>query len=425
MKSEDQERTPLGIYIHIPFCIRKCAYCDFLSGPGGEEEQEAYIQALEEEIRRAGGRNARGYQADTVFFGGGTPSILKGEQIRRLMKAVRESFRMESRAEVSLEANPGTVTAEKLDCWKEAGVSRISFGLQSADNRELALLGRIHTWEEFLDSWRLAGEAGFRNRNIDLMSALPGQTAKSWEKTLEAVTALQPEHISAYSLIIEEGTPFYERFGKENSRDRGLLPDEEEEREIYHLTKTFLNGRGYQRYEISNYARPGFACRHNQGYWQGKQYLGFGVGAASYIEETEAKRNMPGQKGEKTEQETEAESGRNPEAGRAKRMVRRTNLADRAEYIRRIRAGEDVTGETVSVTLENQMEEFCFLGLRMDAGISFSDFFRRFGRPFSQVYGTVTRQMKEQGLVQDTAEGICLTELGMDVSNYVFQYYLL
>ena len=393
MKHDEQEKIPLGIYIHIPFCIRKCAYCDFLSGPAQAEEQEAYVEALENEIR-AGGGQAEGCLVRTVFFGGGTPSVLAGEQIVRLMAAVKSAFCVDKAAEISLEANPGTVTEEKLACWKEAGVNRLSFGLQSADDRELAMLGRIHTWEEFLDSWRLAEKAGFRNRNVDLMSALPGQTVRSWEKTLEKVTALEPEHLSAYSLIIEEGTPFYDRFGRENSPDRGTLPDEEAEREMYHLTKNFLERQGYLRYEISNYARPGFQCRHNRSYWEGIWYLGFGVGAASYIKE-------------------------------GTELVRRGNIADRGEYIRRIRSGNPVTGERTVVTLENQMEEFMFLGLRMDGGISFGQFFRRFGRPFGEVYGEITEQLKAQGLLRDTAEGVCLTELGTDVSNYVFQYYLL
>ena len=287
-------KKPLELYIHIPFCVKKCAYCDFLSGPSTLEVREAYVNCLIEEIchcKHAGVRDSdnkwapcdpENYEVVSAFFGGGTPSILKPDQIRRIMTALKEVFCWNSDAEVTIEANPGTVDEEKLRNYLDCGINRISFGLQSADNEELRKLGRIHTWEEFLESFRLAREAGFSNLNVDLMSALPGQTVESWMDTLKKTADLDPEHISAYSLIIEEGTPFFEAYG--DGRGDGILPDEDAEREMYHRTREFLKDRGYERYEISNYARTGRECRHNVGYWTGVSYLGLGLGASSYVD---------------------------------------------------------------------------------------------------------------------------------------------
>ncbi len=412
MEHNNPGRMPLGIYIHIPFCIKKCDYCDFLSGPAGAKVRQEYVEALLNEIRMA----RMNYLVKTVFFGGGTPSILSGQAVGEILAALRERFSFDSDAEISLEANPGTVTEEKLALWKEAGVNRLSFGLQSADNRELTLLGRIHTFEQFLESWELAAKAGYGNRNIDLMSALPGQTVESWERTLKTVAALKPEHLSAYSLIIEEGTPFYQRFADPECPDFALLPDEEAEREMYWLTCRELKKYGYQRYEISNYALPGFACRHNCGYWEGVRYLGFGVGAASYIMEETAQ----------TMEICETGAMGNPELKTAaETYIRLRNVADTAEYIRRMKLGLSPVEERLELTAKNRMEEFMFLGLRMKKGISFQDFRRRFGCSFDQIYREVTEKLKGQGLVTETETGIYLTDYGIDVSNYVFGAYLL
>lgn len=433
MEYNGQVHVPLGIYIHTPFCIKKCDYCDFLSAPAGGEVQQAYVKALLGEIRmyrnssvierqekersEAQKRNqnqkkGRGtdFLVKTVFFGGGTPSILPGQAIGEILEVLRECFSFGNDAEISLEANPGTVTEEKLALWKEAGVNRLSFGLQSADNRELALLGRIHTYEQFLESWELAAKAGYVNRNIDLMSALPGQTVESWERTLKTVASLEPEHLSVYSLIIEEGTPFYQRFAGPESPDFSLLPDEDAEREMYRLTCRELKKYGYYRYEISNYARPGYACRHNCGYWEGTQYLGFGAGAASYVIEGTGR----------TPEISEAET-----MGNSETFVRLRNAGDTAEYIRRIERGLSPVEERTVLTVEDRMEEFMFLGLRMEKGISFQSFAERFGCPFVRIYGTVTERLKAQGLLEETEEGIRLTDYGIDVSNYVFEAYLL
>ena len=252
----------MELYLHIPFCVKKCAYCDFLSFPSGQEIQRQYAKRLMEDIDCMG-KKYGDIPVDTIFIGGGTPSVPESRLIVDLMEHVNRAFQISDGAEISMEANPGTVTREKLKEYRRAGINRISFGLQSANDRELKLLGRIHTWAEFLESFALARECGFTNLNIDLMSALPGQTRESWKDTLKRVTDLNPEHISAYSLIIEDGTPFGEKYGSEEGRK--LLPDEDSEREMYHETKRFLRECGYERYEISNYAKPGRECRHNIG----------------------------------------------------------------------------------------------------------------------------------------------------------------
>ena len=264
----------LGLYIHIPFCVRKCRYCDFLSAPACDSEREAYLKSLHGQIKAIGERlrqkkSGKHYIVDSIFIGGGTPSLLSSDQMQELMDVVRDSFYVAVDAEITAECNPGTVTKKKLCAYKMAGINRLSIGLQSADNEELALLGRIHTWEEFLDTFEAARNAGFTNINIDIMSALPGQTVLSYQNTLKSVLALHPEHISAYSLIIEEGTPFFDEYGetdcaKKKKKDAAkLLPSEDEVVQMDELTRKLLGEAGYEHYEISNYALPESACRHN------------------------------------------------------------------------------------------------------------------------------------------------------------------
>lgn len=277
-------RRELELYIHIPFCAKKCAYCDFLSGPADEQTVADYVTALRKEIESYK-ESAKNYEVTTVFFGGGTPSLLSGEQMAELMNAIKDTFMLKEEAEITMEANPGTVTESNLSAYKEAGINRISFGLQSVKDEELRMLGRIHTFEEFLESYDMARKAGFHNINVDLISAIPGQTLTSWEETLRTVIELQPEHISAYSLIVEEGTTFAKLYG-EGCEKEELLPDEDEERRIYERTEEMLKEAGYHRYEISNYAKDGYECRHNLGYWERKEYLGLGLGASSLLNET-------------------------------------------------------------------------------------------------------------------------------------------
>ena len=280
----------LEIYVHIPFCVRKCGYCDFLSAPADQDTQEKYVQALEREIRGRA-EEYREYQVPTVFIGGGTPSLLGPERMGRLLDTMGCCYRILPGAEITMEANPCTVDYDSLVQYRKAGVSRLSLGLQSSWDEELRALGRIHTWQQFLDTYGAAAAAGFAHINVDLMSGLPGQTPGSYETTLKRVAELEPgpEHISAYSLILEEGTAFAERYGAGEL----LLPNEETERELYGLTKHILREYGYQRYEISNYAKEGCECRHNVGYWTRENYLGFGIGAASLVENVRFRPHSP------------------------------------------------------------------------------------------------------------------------------------
>lgn len=387
----------LELYIHIPFCIRKCAYCDFLSFAAPERAYREYVDKLIEEIHGQSG-NFAGYCVTTVFVGGGTPSVLPAFLIEELFAALYQCFDIAEDAEITLEANPGTLTMEKLEVYLQSGINRLSLGLQSADDQELRYLGRIHSYDDFLKSYQRARQAGFDNINVDLMSALPGQTVHSWKTTLRKVMMLRPEHISAYSLIIEEGTPFYGRYG-EAIAERGEsalwslpnLPDEDTDREMYHLTGEIMEAQGYGRYEISNYARPGYECRHNMGYWNGTEYLGLGLGASSYTF-----------------------------------GFRYHNTADFGEYLSLdLYEGGSAARDIKELSLEERMEEFMFLGLRMMQGVSGSEFLERFGQNMWNVYSTVLPKLQEQGLIEVNAPWVCLTELGIDVSNAVLCEFLL
>ena len=380
---EGAVREPVSLYIHIPFCLRKCRYCDFLSGPHDVGEQEQYVQALIREIR---GQTdcAPGTPADTVFFGGGTPSVLSAEQIIRIMEALRTTFSILPDAEISLEMNPGTADARKLRALKKAGINRLSMGVQSMHDKELQLLGRVHSAEQAGEAFAMARAAGFDNINIDMMSALPGQTFEAWAGSLRQAADWRPEHISAYSLIIEPGTPFSALC---DAGELPLLPDEETDRRMYHYTRAFLAERGYERYEISNYALPGRECRHNSGYWTGHPYLGFGIGAASLIEGT-----------------------------------RFSNTPDLQDYI--ARSGMCGHTDVHRLTEQEKMEEFMFLGLRMTAGVREEDFSARFGKELDAVYENVIRRHIEQGLLERVPGGVRLTERGTDLGNYVMSDYL-
>ena len=385
----NEERVIMELYIHIPFCVRKCAYCDFLSAPADQDTIARYMSVLEEQLVR----QAASFQKkviDTVFIGGGTPTILRTGQLERLLATVHKHYVLAENVEITVEANPGTITAGKARALAEGGVNRVSLGLQSACETELRLLGRIHTYDDFLRSYGLLREAGIRNLNVDLMSALPGQTIASYEKTLHQVLTLHPEHISAYSLIIEEDTPFYEQYREdEKLRDAGevpqILPSEESERAMYELTGALLEDHGYERYEISNYAKAGFACRHNIGYWTGEEYLGLGLGASSYIEE-----------------------------------IRFCNTSELSEYL----AEDFYPREVQKLSKNDRMAEFFYLGLRMTAGVAKAEFVRRFGLCAEAVYGDVLKELVAQELLADTGTHYRLTSYGRDVSNQVLYRFL-
>lgn len=378
----------LGIYIHIPFCIRKCAYCDFLSFASEEEARKKYIRSLISEIEQW--NDIKRWHITSIFIGGGTPSVLKKEETALILEAVYNKFQVDDDAEITTEANPGTLTKDKLYTYREHGINRLSLGLQSVHDQELKLLGRIHTYEDFLKGFHMAREAGFKNINVDLMSALPGQTVDSWRKSLSEILRLKAEHVSAYSLIIEEGTPFYEKYAEDaRLRDMGedcqILPSEEDERRMYYETRRLTKEYGLEQYEISNYAKPGYECRHNQAYWLRQDYLGFGLGASSLID------NM-----------------------------RFRNTADLAQY----NLGVFKKEETEVLSVQEQMEETMFLGLRMKDGVSLEEFETVFHTPFSAVYGKAVQELKNEGLVHVEDKRILLTEKGFDLSNYTLAQFL-
>ncbi len=373
----------MELYVHIPFCVKKCSYCDFLSFPQGEEVKRQYVDKLLEEIKLVSGGYAD-RQVSSIFVGGGTPSVLPGAWMEEIFAYLRKYFNIEETAEISVEANPGTVSEEKLAAYRRAGINRLSLGLQSSNDRELKELGRIHTYGEFLESFRLARAAGFQNINVDLMCALPGQTVESFMETLEKTADLNPEHISAYSLIVEEGTPFYEMYGE--GRGTGLLPDEEEERQMYHKTREFLKSRGYERYEISNYAKKGKECRHNVGYWTGVSYLGLGLGASSYMN-----------------------------------GIRFRNERDLKKYLNEM-PGKRLDEEIL--TPKDMQEEFFFVGLRMVCGVSLKQFEEIFGVTAEAVYPGLMERFVREGAALLEGGRFKLTEYGMDVSNYVMEKFL-
>ena len=388
----------LGLYIHIPFCIKKCSYCDFLSFSATDQAKEQYVQQLikELQVRSAAFKDCF---LDTVFLGGGTPSALEERHIAGIMDAVQGNFTLEENAEITMEMNPGTVNEQKFMAYHKAGINRISFGVQSMQNKELRLLGRIHTVEEFLENYKAARKAGFSNINIDLMSALPNQTLKDVQKNLTEAVKLSPEHLSCYGLIIEEGTPFYQLYEEQElrrqageERPEDTLPTEQLEREMYQWISDFLEEQGYVHYEISNYARPGMECKHNLKYWERKEYLGVGLGAASFVKDTRFS-NV--------------------------RTIEEYLQADIEQEMEVLMEEQEIIDET------SAMEEFMFLGLRMNEGVTRAAFEQSFGVPIEAVYLETLRKLKEQGLLQMIAGRIALTDKGMDLANYVMAKFLL
>lgn len=419
----------LGIYIHIPFCIRKCAYCDFLSGSATVSEQNVYMDSIVKEICLTAMcyKDVRKKQVDSIFFGGGTPSSIEAYWIVVVLETIRKYYNVSSNVEITMECNPGTLTKEKIEMYKDAGVNRISLGLQSVHNRELELLGRIHTWEQFLESYTLVRQCGITNINIDLMSALPGQTMESWQDTLKKVTDLNPEHISAYSLIIEPETPFFDKYEEHPE----LLPSEEEDRAMYAWTKDWLKKQGYDRYEISNYAKKGKECRHNNFYWTGISYIGFGIGASSLYENirytnienrkkyVEMLSNCPFEKLFDTEKLGKSCTSLND---------LRTGNDEKTNFIRieeaRLRL-HNLRREIHESTVKEQMEEFVFLGLRRMEGISKKEFQNKFNISIKEVYGEVISKYISQGFLECIDERIKLTDAGIDVSNVILADFLL
>lgn len=379
----------LELYIHIPFCYKKCAYCDFLSFSCDEKTQLEYADALIREIEFYGPKMQE-YLVSTVFVGGGTPTWLNEDKMVEILDAIYTYFNISADAEITMECNPGTVTMAKLEKYRKAGVNRLSIGLQSADDEELQILGRIHTFEKFVKTYEMARNAGFANINVDLISGIPYQTAEKFLHTLQKVVWLKPNHISAYSLIIEKGTPFYETYKfdavkQEAGMPTEVLPTEDEVYRITKLTQQYLAQAGFVQYEISNFAQPGFECVHNIGYWTRENYLGLGLGAASLLNN-----------------------------------VRYTNTSDLEGYL----AGE-LRVEEMPVSRKGQMEEFMFLGLRMNQGVTRQQFQDTFGIPIDGVYKNALDHLKQEGLLDTSAGRIALTEKGQDLSNYALAQFLI
>jgi oxygen-independent coproporphyrinogen-3 oxidase len=386
LKQKDMNRNnKMGMYIHIPFCIRKCNYCDFLSFDDKEYKINQYIDVLLEEIKN------HSYIVDnksikSIFIGGGTPSILTCEQIEKIMNQVNKYYVINNNAEISIECNPGTITKEKANAYINNSINRISLGLQSTNDNHLKALGRIHAYNDFEQNYYMLKEVGFNNINVDLMFGLPNQTINQWEQSLQKIIDLEPKHISMYGLIIEEGTDFYNKY-----KNRQLIiPEESIEREMYWLANSILEESGYNHYEISNYSKESYECKHNKIYWTMEDYLGCGLGAASFIN------------GE-----------------------RKSNIRDLNEYILTNGEIDKIVCESKKISENNTIEEFMFLGLRLINGISKAEFERKFSYPIEKIYSNVLHSLEENKLIYDTNDRIKLTNKGIDVSNYVFAQFLL
>lgn len=383
---------PIELYIHIPFCAKKCNYCDFLSFSVNEKDHECYISQLCCELKRQAALLRKTYEVVSIFIGGGTPSLIDPKYISRIMFVIRRNYHLSEQAEITIECNPASTLRYKFSAYLDAGINRLSIGLQSANNDELKTLGRIHSFEEFLKCFQGARQEGFSNINIDLINNIPGQTAASWKNTLKKVTMLKPEHLSIYNLIVEEGTPFYQM----QEKGELLLPDEEVQTEIDALTKSFMQKHDYHRYEVSNYAKPGYACRHNLGYWSDVPYLGFGLGASSYFNHT-----------------------------------RYANTRNFMEYVSLDMDEEFANGfpklrkNVETLSRGDLMEEFMFLGLRKVEGVSELAFKTKFSVDITSVFGRQLSQFIRQGFMQHENCHYRFTERGMDVSNVLLSKFLL
>ncbi len=376
-----------GIYLHIPFCIRKCAYCDFVSfANAGVPDQ--YIDALLTEIDLVARAGEYPAAFDTVFFGGGTPSLLTGAQMQRIMTAVYEKFPIRDGAECSMEINPGTAAREHLEAYRNAGINRLSIGLQSTHDALLKSIGRIHTSAQFLDTLNAARETGFDNINVDVMHGLPGQTLAQYQDTLETVCDLQVQHVSSYALILEEHTPLYANIESGITK----LPDEDLIADMQDMGIDYLESRGYHRYEISNFARDGFECRHNLNYWENGEYLGFGVAAHAVV--------------------------------RRKHWTRYANVNTLDEYERMLKRGRRPLAETIKLFPADEMFECVMLGLRLTRGIERKAFQKRFGVDVTEAYSDALEQLRKRAWVIETDNAIALNRKGLDLQNEALGFFM-
>lgn len=370
----------LGLYIHIPFCVKKCKYCDFNSFKLNVDEKRKYLDSLKREMELYK-ENFEDKSIDSVFVGGGTPSILNEEEIKILFQNIKNNFQIKDSAEITMECNPGTLTLNKLKTMKECGVNRLSIGLQAVQNNHLEYIGRVHTYEEFEKNYYQAKEVGFENINVDLMYALPNQSKEDWMESLEKVAKLNPTHISAYSLILEENTELFNMY----ERHEFELLDEDTDIEMYEYTISYLKSNGYNQYEISNYAKKGFECKHNILYWKCENYVGIGVSASGFLNET-----------------------------------RYNNLCELDEYEEIIHSGKKPIEWEEKLSIKDEIEESIFLGLRMNEGIKFKDFYEKYNFNFEEEYKNEIDKLKKMKLIETKDEGMKLTQKGREISNSVF-----
>ena len=369
----------LALYVHIPFCLKKCNYCDFISFPNKFDYVEKYTDALIKEIRLYSSVGKK-FKLNTVFIGGGTPSSINSIYIEKIMDGIYKYFDTNELKEVTIETNPKTLDKEKLIRYRESGINRISMGVQTLNDNLLKILGRIHNTEDFYKNYDLVRNLGFNNVNLDLMFGLPFQTLEDVIYTLKEVIKLEPAHLSFYGLIVEKGTKFYDL----NNRGKLNLPDEDLERAMYHKGVEYLVSNGYEHYEISNFAKKGYECKHNLFYWELKPYIGLGIGAHS---------NIFGK--------------------------RYWNFADIKKYISSLDNGSFPVSEEEVIDKDMEMAEYCILGLRLIRGIDKKNFLDRFGIDIKEIYGKIIERHVKGGLLYENENRIYLTKRGLDLSNIV------
>ncbi|HBF6275956.1 TPA: oxygen-independent coproporphyrinogen III oxidase [Clostridioides difficile] len=385
----------LGLYVHIPFCVKKCKYCDFNSYKMDIDSKKRYIEDLKIEMKLYSNKLYKDSKyknkeccslnkndkITSIFVGGGTPSILTSDEIREVFISIKEMFDIDENAEITIECNPGTLTLEKLKTMKEIGINRLSIGLQAIQEKHLNFIGRIHTYEEFEKNYKDALSVGFKNINVDLMYSLPNQTLCDWKETLEKVVHLNPTHISAYSLILEEGTELYNMY----ESNKFELIDENVDIEMYEYAINYLKSKGYNQYEISNYSKEGYNCEHNILYWECEHYIGIGAGASGYINEN-----------------------------------RYNNVESLEDYHLSLVKREKPIQENEILSEKDMIEEKIFMGLRMNKGIKFEDFKKKFGIDFREKYNKQIEMLLARKLINQSFEGIQLTQKGRELSNSVF-----
>ena len=377
-------KKSIGLYIHIPFCKAKCFYCDFNSFACMEDFIPAYFDALKKEIELYKDR-LRGYTIKSIFIGGGTPSCVDHRYINELMSQCSQNFCIEENAEISIETNPGTLTEEKLTNYNLLGINRISMGLQAWQDRLLKKIGRIHDNHVFVENFNQARKAGFKNINVDLIFGLPSQSKQDWVETIRNILDMQPEHLSCYSLKIEDDTAF----GRQLEAGELIPVEDELDREMYYAAKEMITGSGYEHYEISNFAKPGYRCKHNLIYWKAETYIGLGAGAHSYLE--------------------------------GKRF---NNIAPVVEYIDYLKGGSVPSGGFEIIGREEEISEYMILGLRLTDGIDIHEFRDRFNRDLFELYGEQIKRLSGKNLLKFQEDKIMLTSKGLDLANEAFIEFL-